>query len=164
MEEQDQQQDLPAAAADAAVVAAEQAAAEQAPDPADGTSGDTAPQEMTIRENKEIPVPLNKKVVLKHYKNAEANPSGANAFSAKDRPNLYGDGYRDSSNPSSESSLKGQSDSVNKAYKAGRARRLSTRVNPDMGGGRGGPRWKNAQLGPLGIQMRQGGGSVITDH
>jgi hypothetical protein len=126
MEEQDQQQDLPAAATDAAVVAAEQADAEQAPDPAVGTSGGTAPQEMTIRENKEIPVPLNKKVVLKHYKVAEANPSGANALSAKDHPNLNGGGYRDGSNPGGESSLKGQSDKVNKAYKAAQALRLST--------------------------------------
>jgi hypothetical protein len=166
IEEQDQQQDLPAAAPVAAVAAAEQAAAEQAPDPADGTSGgtsSTAPQETIIRENKEIPVPLNKKVVLKHYKIAEANPSGAKAYSAKDRPNLYGDGYRDNSNPSGESSLKGQSDTVNKAYKAAQALRLSTRVNPDMGG-RGDPCWKNAQLDPLGTQMRQGVGSVITDH
>ncbi len=82
---------------------------------------------------------------------------------AKDRPNLYADGYRDSSNPSGEPSLKGQSDTVNKAYKAAQALRLSTRVNPDMGGG-GDPCWKNAQLVHLGTQMRQGVGSVITDH
>jgi len=83
MEEQEQQQDLPAAATEAAVVAAE-----QAPDPVAGTSGGTTPQEKTFRESKEIPVPLNKKVELKHFKVAEANPSGANALSAKDRPNL----------------------------------------------------------------------------
>ncbi len=147
MEEQDQQQDPPAATVDAAVAAAEQAAAEQAPDPADGTSGGTSgtsPQEKIIRENKEIPVPV--------------------PDSAKDRLNLYGDGNRDSSNPSGESPLKGQSDTVNKAYKAAQALRLSTRVNPDMGGGRGDPCWKKAQLYHLGTQMRQGVGSVITDH
>jgi hypothetical protein len=169
--EMDEQQEEPAVgaqtetAADAAVknaVVANQAAGGTADGAAGGATGPApAPQEQKCRENSNVP--LNKKIELKHFL-AAANPSGANAGSVTDRLNLYGDETRESSNPSGELPLKGQTDAVNMAYKAAQALRLSTRVNPDMGGGEGGPCLEKISIGSFGDTNEARGGSVTTDH